>query len=213
MSREIDLDSLKSAWQQTGSDRNYSEGEIFSMLKRKSLNAVKWVYYISLAEITLAVLVYIYFFARIGISDYHQELVKEYGSVAYIFEILNFIVYAGTAWFIYRFFRGYRRIKVQSSVRELSNDIVQFRKVVRNFIQFNLVMFLLTSLIVINATLNNSLELKIEDMTLGRQIMVYGISLVPLALLGGLVWLYYYLVYGTFQRRLKRNLMALDEMD
>ena len=213
MNREFDLDSLKSAWQETSNEKNYSSGEIFSMLKRKSISAVKWVFIISLIEIVFAVGLYIYFFATVNISEYHQTLLRDYGNLAYVYEALNFIVYGVTFWFIWLFFKSYQKIKVQSSVRDLSQDIINFRKTVQYFIRFNLVMFFIILVMsFVNVWKNNP---NLNDTALDSEmgIIIIALSAVIILSVFGLIWLYYYLVYGTFQRRLKRNLRDLDTMN
>lgn len=212
MSTELDLDKLRGAWQTVLDEKNYSTQEIFLMLKRKSITSVKWVFIISLIEILMAVALYIYIFSQFGISEYHHNLVEDYGKLAYVYEALNFIVYGVNFWFIYMFFQTYQKIHVHSSVKGLSLDIVKFRNTVSNFIKFNLVMLLIVIIIAVVAVWLNNPDLK--DVSLfssyGMGILV-GI-LVMITLIFGIIWLYYYVVYGTFQRRLKRNLKDLDSL-
>ena len=213
MNTEFDLDSIKGAWQAAQDEKNYSSKEIFNMLKRKSVTAVKWVFTISLIEIILAVSFYIYFFTKYSISEFHNDLIRDYGNLAYLYEAFNFIVYGVTFWFIWLFFKSYKKIRVQSSVRELSQDIIDFRKYVQYFIRFNLIMFFIISIFGVFSVWRNNPDLeKIPWNSPTGLGIIAGITFSILFFLG-IVWLYYYLVYGTFQRRLKRNLKNLDSIE
>ncbi|MDO5656603.1 MAG: hypothetical protein Q4G27_10755 [Flavobacteriaceae bacterium] len=211
--KEFDLDSLKSAWQITPEEKIYSAKEIFPMLKRKSMTSVKWVFIISLIEILFAVGLYVYFLATSGINDYHQILIKQYGSMVYLYEALNFIVYGISFWFIYQFFSYYRKISVQSSIRELSVDIINFRKIVDYFIKFNLVMLVIILFFGYISIWQVTPELRNMDWSSPAGLSLIAVSLIIIFVMFALIWLYYYVVYGTFQRRLKRNLKELDRMD
>ena len=213
MSKELDLDSLRDAWQSQMNEKKFSSDEIFAMLKRKSSSSVKWIFMISLTEQILVIVMYIFMFSNFSVSDYHNHLLEQMGYWAIIYEVISFIIYGATFLFIYIFFRSYRRIHVQDSIRELSKDIINFRKVVNYFIYFNLIVVFVVSWIFLIPMISQNPELMGMDWTSATGIgFIVGILLSFAALLGAF-WLYYYLVYGTFQRRLKRNLKELDALD
>ncbi len=213
MNQEFSLDSLKKAWKSQVEEKKYSSDEIFKMLKRKSISSVKWVFIISLIELFLTVIAYIFMFSNFSITDYHEELMKSMGYWGVVYEILSFFVYGVTFLFIYFFFKIYKSIKVQSSIKDLSQDIISFRRLVNYFIYFNLIMIFVLIGIAIVPMLSSNPELADVEWTSSTGIgIIVGMTLTLFVFIG-LSWLYYYIVYGTFQRRLKRNLRELDALD
>lgn len=213
MKQEFSLDSLKEAWKSQESDKRYSSAEIFKMLKRKSISSVKWIFIISILELIFAIVAYIYMFSNISVAEYHQDLLNQLGYWGIIYEVITFIVYGVTFLFIFIFFKSYQGIRVQSSIKELSLDIISFRKVVNYFIYFNIIMLFIILLVLLIPMLSQFPELSNMDWFSSTGLgFIAGIVIFFLSLLG-LLWLYYYLVYGTFQRRLKRNLKELDRLE
>lgn len=210
MSKEFDLDKLKAAWQEKSAEKRYSSQEIFEMLKRKSITSVKWIFFISLFEIVLAVIFYAYFYF---FNSYHLYLVEKFGDLAYVYEVLLLILFVGTFYFIYQFFVKYKKINAVSSVKSLSFDIINFRKVVNHFIYFNLVILVLSITVLVYSEFLHNPDLQNVDFlsSFGLGILV-GVLFVTMMIVA-ILWLYYYLVYGTFTRRLKKNLKELDRLD
>ena len=212
MNQEFSLDSLKKAWKNQEEEKKYTSDEIFKMLKRKSISSVKWVFIISLAELLLTVMLYIFMLGNLSLLEFHRELVLTLGSWAILYEIISFFVYGVTFLFIYLFFRSYREIRVQSSIKDLSQDIISFRKLVNYFIYFNLIMMFILILIAMIPMFSTTPELQnINWLSTTGIGVIFGISIVFLMFLG-LFWLYYYLIYGTFRRRLRRNLKELNKL-
>lgn len=213
MNQEFSLDSLKKAWKSQVEEKKYSSDEIFKMLKRKSISSVKWVFIISLIELMLTVIAYIFMFSNFSITDYHEELMKSMGYWGVVYEILSFFVYGVTFLFIYFFFKSYKSIKVQSSIKDLSQDIISFRRLVNYFIYFNLIMIFVLIGIAIVPMLSSNSELADVEWTSSTGIgIIVGMTLTLFVFIG-LSWLYYYIVYGTFRRRLRRNLKELDRLE
>lgn len=213
MSQEFDLDSLRDVWKSQVNEKKFTSDEIFAMLKRKSSSSVKWIFMISLAELILGIVMYISMFSNFSVNVYHKHLLEQMGYWAIIYEVISFIIYGATFLFIYIFFRSYRRIHVQDSIRELSKDIINFRKVVNYFIYFNLIVVFVLLWIFLIPMISQNPELMDLDWTSATGIgFIVGV-LLSFSLVLAVFWLYYYLVYGTFQRRLKRNLKELDALD
>lgn len=213
MNQEFSLDSLKKAWKSQVEEKKYSSDEIFKMLKRKSISSVKWVFIISLIELMLTVIAYIFMFSNFSITDYHEELMKSMGYWGVVYEILSFFVYGVTFLFIYFFFKSYKSIKVQSSIKDLSQDIISYRRLVNYFIYFNLIMIFVLIGIAIVPMLSSNPELADVEWTSSTGIgIIVGMTLTLFVFIG-LSWLYYYIVYGTFRRRLRRNLKELDRLE
>lgn len=213
MNQEFSLDSLKEAWKNQAEEKKYSSDEIFKMLKRKSTSSVKWVFIISVIELLLTVIAYIIMFTNLSIIDYHEELMESMGYWGIVYEILSFFVYGVTFLFIYLFFKSYRSIRVQSSIKALSLDIISFRRLVNYFIYFNLIMAFILMWLALIPMFSTNPELSNIEWTSSTGIgIIVGITVAFLAFIG-LFWLYYFIVYGTFLRRLRRNLKELDGLE
>lgn len=212
MSEEFNLDSLKEAWK-TLEEKTFSSDEIFAMLKRKSSSSVKWVFIISLLELLSGIVLYILMFSNFSISDYHTSLLENMGYWGIIYEALTFLIYGVTFLFIYLFFNSYKKIRVQSSIKDLSKDIMYFRKIVNYYIYFNIAVLFVLMWVLFIPMINRNPDLAEISWTSSTGIgVIVGLLTVFLFIIG-VYWLYYYVVYGTFLRRLKRNLNELEVLD
>ncbi|MGI9525724.1 MAG: hypothetical protein ACR2MS_01295 [Weeksellaceae bacterium] len=209
MENEFDLKGMREVWQKQATTHQYTQGQIFDMLKRKSLTSVKWIFYISLIEIIIGVLISVYFLYDLGLRNYHIQLQEQYGNGAYLHEASIIIASLVNLYFLFLFFKGYASVNAQSSVKSLTEDIMSFKNTVSKFIYFNLiaVLFILVMTIIM-LIFEDKLSFNTE-----QGWVVLAVLVVFFAFIIGIVYLYYYLLYGTFTRRLKRNLNALSEID
>ncbi len=204
-----ELDQFKSDWKNLKVDKKYSNKEIFSMLKRKSTSAVRWIFLLSVIELVLGVVA----LSFIGFSQYHKDTVKALGDWSIPYEGLMIIAYIITFYFIYKFFIAFKKIKVESSVQALSKQIINFRKTVMQYIYFNLGMGLIITPFAIARTLgmlNPEDQEKLQDPNTFWAFVLMVVLVVIIYFV--FIVLYFYLVYGTFLRRLKNNLIALKEV-
>lgn len=213
MNQEFNLDSFKEAWKSQSSEKTYEYQDIFNMLKRKSITSVKWIFIVSLIEISIAVVMYIYMFSNDEIYRLHLQLLDDIGNFAYVFEVITFIVYGITGYFIYKFYKSYKQIKVQSSVKELSNDIINLRKTVNQFIYFNCIVLFIVCLLLIIPQMQQLAQDEGILWTSSKGLTIIGLTAAIFLVSLGFLWLYYFIVYGTFQRRLKRNLKELNNLE
>ncbi|MXV38709.1 hypothetical protein GO491_08495 [Flavobacteriaceae bacterium Ap0902] len=208
MDDNFDLKALQEVWQKQTQNHQYTEDEIFQMLKRKSITSVKWILYISLIEVLLSVLLLVYLFKDLDLNKYHEELKQTYGDFTYWNEGLMILSMAVNLYFLYQFIIGYRQVNAQSSVKSLTQNILKFKSVVSRFIYFNLVFIIISSII---ASIVVFIEVNTQLNTKEGAIVILVIILILIMMIG-IVWLYYYLLYGTFVRRLKKNLKSLSEI-
>lgn len=211
MSNEFDLDSLKSAWQEQKAERSYSSNDIFQMLKRKSMTSVKWIFTISLIELVLGAILYVVSIVNPELFSAHSEL--DYGDMTYLLVSISVIGYIITVYFVYSFFKSYKAISVQASVKELSLDIINFRKIANRYIYFNLILFIIGGVASLIAVFNMDPEYHKLNLS-GNEFVIFVCAIVLIVLvIFALIWLYYYLVYGIFLRRLKKNLKDLETIE
>ena len=102
-----ELELLKKDWQRKGEKMpRLTYDQIYKMIWKKSSSIVKWIFYISILEFV--------FWTVINIvatdADYFEEVRQ-----LHMYEIdiiLNVISYTILIYFMYRFYRNYRKISV-----------------------------------------------------------------------------------------------------
>ncbi|WP_370895362.1 beta-carotene 15,15'-monooxygenase [Chryseobacterium gossypii] len=218
---EFDLDNLKKAWQDQPVQKKYDSNEILQMLNRKSRNYVKYIFWISVAELLFfSVLGLFYFFRgeesnsfikvleRLG-AQKTPEVESSFDNTYLAIKILSLLV---TAYFVFKFYKNYRKIKIEENLKGLIIRIIKFKKVVNAFILISIVL-LIAFTSVFTAFIFYALNTQnIRPTNSDLAIVIAGI-IVSTILSVLLVWLYYRLVYGIIIRKLDKNLKHLKEID
>ncbi|MHA6727983.1 beta-carotene 15,15'-monooxygenase [Chryseobacterium sp. A301] len=218
---EFDLDSLKEQWQTQPLTQKYGAPEILEMLNKKSRNYVKYIYYISIAEFTLFIAIALYYIlsgddlgdfmktiGKLGIENPDQY--REIFSVLYtVMKVSSLLV---SSLFVVRFYRAYKKIKVEENLKKFILQIVAFRKTVNLFILVNILLIVLFIGMIITFlfALLYQENVQIDSPTL------YGLAtgmIVSTILSVVLIWGYYRLVYGILIGRLGRNLKQLQQIE
>lgn len=218
---EFDLDSLKKQWQTQSTTEKYGAPEILEMLNKKSRNYVKYIYFVSIAEFTLFIAIALYYLlsgddlgdfmktiANLGIE--HPERYREIFSVLYtVIKVSSLLV---SCFFVVRFYRAYKKIKVEENLKKFILQIVSFRKTVNLFILVNIVLIVLFMGMIITFlfALIYQESVHIDSPTL------YGLAtglIVSTILSVIFIWGYYRLVYGILMGRLGRNLKQLQQIE
>ncbi|ALR31118.1 beta-carotene 15,15'-monooxygenase [Chryseobacterium sp. IHB B 17019] len=218
---EFDLDSLKKTWQEQPVQQKYDNNEILQMLNRKSRNYVKYIFWISVAEFVFFSVLGVFYFLQGEESNSFIKVLERLGAQktpevennfdnAYLaIKILSLLV---TAYFVYKFYQNYRKIKIEENLKGLITRIIKFKKTVNAFILISIVLLVaFTSVFtafIFYALNSQNIEPKSADLT----IVIVGI-VVSMVLSILLIWLYYKLVYGIIIRKLDRNLKQLKEID
>jgi hypothetical protein len=218
---EFDLDSLKKTWQEQPVQQKYDNNEILQMLNRKSRNYVKYIFWISVAEFVFFSVLGVFYFLQGEESNSFIKVLERLGAQktpevennfdnAYLaIKILSLLV---TAYFVYKFYQNYRKIKIEENLKGLITRIIKFKKTVNAFILISIVLLVaFTSVFtafIFYALNSQNIEPKSADLT----IVIVGI-IVSMVLSILLIWLYYKLVYGIIIRKLDRNLKQLKEID
>lgn len=195
-----ELKSLKEKWANQTFDKQYSAEELNQLLQKKSKSSIKWIFYLSVAELILYIsfpfLVPNYFES----FDYYKSL------NLYEFSISTTIVgHILLIYFMIRFFKNYRRISVTDSVKEHLSTILNTRKAVNQYIYFNLgILLIFLSVVMYYALLydQNLVALQEEKNSLVMILFVIGLLI---SLIIGVFGLLYYFVYGRFLNPLKKN--------
>lgn len=218
---EFDLDSLKEQWQTQPLTQKYGAPEILEMLNKKSRNYVKYIYYISIAEFTLFIAIALYYLlsgddlgdfmktvGKLGIEN--PDRYREIFSVLYtVIKVSSLLV---SSFFVVRFYKAYKKIKVEENLKKFILQIVAFRKTVNLFILVNILLIVLFIGMIITFlfALLYQESVQIDSPTL------YGLAtgmIVSTILSVVLIWGYYRLVYGILMGRLGRNLKQLQQIE
>ena len=208
-----DLDLLKEDWKkQEKSLPHLSYDEIYKMIWKKSSSIVKWIFVISILEFFLGAALNVF----LADDEYWQQMERynltEFTIVVYI------ISYLITFYFIYRFYRNYQSISTTDNASILMKNILRTRKTVKYYIGFILissgVVFLITMFLMLR---NHAMDADstAADMSFDttQWLIFIGGTLLALAVLLGVIWLIYRVVYGILLRRLYKNYKELKKLE
>ena len=218
---EFDLDNFKKTWQEQDILPKYDSTEIEAMLNKSSKNYVKYLLWISIAEFFVILCMNFYYaflgndrnslmsiLSRLGIKN-TTSLEVNFTHLYFYLKLVSLLM---TAFFVVKFFRNYRKINIESNLKKLILQIINFKKTVNFFILANILLIILFTVVLLVVTLtvlsqqNIHLNSPTLIMFLVGTIVMMGISVV-------LIWVYYRLVYGIILKRLGKNLEELQRID
>lgn len=210
------LELLKKQWQSREQELpKLTYNDIYSMLLKKSSSIVKWIFYISIAEIIF------WTFLALLVPESSTKFTDDIGlhGILFVVNVINYSVFAG---FIFLFYRNYRKISTTDSIKALMENILRVRKTVKYFVVYNVTASVVLILgINIYYYLNQDIvfqymgedfgvtkisQEKFMNMFFTIQIL-FGIVMVILVLL------FYRLVYGILLRRLHKNYKELEKIE
>lgn len=214
-----ELELLKKDWQKKGEDLpKLSFDEIYRMLWKRSSSIVKWIFYISIIELLFWLVMNIFPFVY---KPFDEQFKKTYGSdeetliigIAVVSTIIVLI-------FTYYLFRSYKSISTVDNVKNLMENILRTRKIVRYYVVYNLIIGVLITLYTIYSLCTHD-EKTIKMLGTLREngsefrfwfftgLMV----LVGIAGMVAFIWLFYRLIYGILLKRLQKNYKELKRLE
>lgn len=203
-----DLKQLKEQWAQQNFEKQYSKEELNGFLRKKSTYSIKWIFYLSIAE----------FLVYMGLPLFSPNYIESfaYYKSLQLFGFSIFITITGyilLLYFMWRFFKNYRKISVTSSVKEHLSTILSTRRAVNQYFYANVGLLLIFTLVVfVRAFQMDSSLIGLEQEDISFLIICFVIGIV-VALVLGLYGLLYYFVYGRFLKPLKRNEKELRQLN
>ena len=198
------LDKYKKAWENQPEEANkLSAVEIYKIAQSKSSSIVKWIFIIGLLE--FVVLNALYFL--IDMDQAYAEYEKM-GLENFIF-YSQIIAYIILFYFLWMFYMNYKRISAVDSTKKLMTKIIKTRKTVRNYVLFNLGYMVLIMFTVTIASIN----LKFDALNTKKILLIIVLTIIVTALILGLLWLFYQLLYGILLKKLNRNYKELAKLD
>ena len=137
-----ELELLKKDWQQKKSDYpTYSYDQIYKLLLKKSSSIVKWIFVICMAEFI--------FWGAINffIPESYLDIYEKFNLRTFLsgIQILHYIVLLG---FIYFFYKNYKAISVIETTSLLMKRIIRTRKTVNYYVYYNIILYVVLSVIV-----------------------------------------------------------------
>lgn len=208
-----ELDLLKKDWnRQQGNYPKLTFDQIYKMIWKRSHSIVKWIFYISIIELVAGTILNIIFS-----GDKYWEAIEE-NELEGITVALYIISYAITFYFIYRFYRNYKRISATDDAATLMKNILKTRKIVKFYIGYVIIS---TGIMVVGISTYMILQhtnTDVEDISKYSfeamdWLKFIGISVLVLTVFLGLIWLFYRLLYGILLRRLKKNYVELKKLE
>ena len=210
------LDLLKKQWQSQEQELPHlSYNEIYKILLKKSSSIVKWIFYISIAEILFWTI--LAFFVPESSTRFSDDIGLH--NTMMVANVLNYLIFG---FFIVLFYRNYQKISTTDSIKDLMKNILRTRKTVRYFVIYNVLAFI--ALIVIlniyyylnqdevfrymmeDYGIKNISQEKFMSMFFIIQ-MLFGVVMVALVLL------FYRILYGILLRKLYRNYKELEKIE
>jgi hypothetical protein len=187
------LDKLKNEWnKEHNAYPEFSERDIYVMLHKKSSSIVKWILIISLLEFAFWAI------CAIVSSFLGNEL-------PVFIEVLDYINYAVLIVFISVFYFNYRKISVQNPVKELLQNIINVRRVVKFYVIYNLC--------IISFSLIYALIVSKDDFNLAaNKLEVFAIGIAFIVVVFLLIYFIYRLLYGRLLNKLNQNYIELQKI-
>ena len=214
-----ELDLLKKDWKKNSdSFEQISEKEIYKMIHKKSSSIVKWIFLVSIIELGLGLLSGLV----LSFTKYDEkniELIKHLDVYGY-YIIATVLFYVVVLYFIFKFYTMYRKISVDDNTKKLISSILKTRKVVKQYIAFNLSFFavfiiLLGGYLFYEGYLEGIAKNGIAnpEMPLSIALISFVVLIFATAVFTFVFWLIYKLIYGMLLKRLQNNYIELKKID
>lgn len=202
-----ELDLLKKDWKKREKNLpKLSYEDIYKMILKKSSSSVRWIFYISLLELGLGLLIILF---------YHPNIGKQIQLPGFI-DFFSYISIPVLLYFAYRFFQNYRNISTTSSVKDLLESIMKARRTVRLYIILNLVLGGLASIITfiyVYVDQQGGWNIFVQKAQIKDYLIIFVVAVIAtLIVLAALLGIYL-LLYGFLMRRLKLNYKELKKIE
>jgi hypothetical protein len=217
----FDLDNYKKTWQEQDQKERYNSNEILNMLNKKSINYVKFIFWISLAEFIFFVAMTIYFLISNENDTSILDLLPKFGltknqhleaDIAHLDFIIKLISLLLTGGFVLVFYKNYKKITVESNIKQFIIQIFDFKKTVRYFIFSNIVLLIIFN-VVVSYIIYHNLQLQIEHLE-RKDLWLMAFTILSTAAFSILlVYIYYKIFYGILLNKLNKNLEQIKNIE
>lgn len=217
-----ELDELKALWQSQQNEKLYDSDKIFKMLHRKSINSVQWLFLLTIIELVIGLAITLWSYlsgnhyfskpATVMIKEESIQKLENFSNLGFVFSLILMGI----------IFYYYRKISSDLSVSMLIENIIKFRKtvilclvciVIILMVFLMPVYFELGKNIAIQNMSDRTEEFSPEKIKSLSSIIGWIVAAGSAIIFSILSFVYYFVVYGFFLRRLKKNLNELREID
>src|SRR5690606_5541975 len=202
-----ELDLLKKDWQKREKNLpKLSYDDIYKMMLKRSSSSVRWIFYISLFELGLGILIILF---------YHPGLGKQIQLPEYI-DYFSYVSIPVLLFFVYRFFLNYRGITTTSSVKGLLENIMKARRTVRLYIILNMILGGLASIITfiyVYIDQQGGWDIFVEEAQIKDYLIIFIVAVIATVIVMAVLLGIYLLLYGFLMRRLKKNYKELKRIE
>ena len=214
----MDLDRYKKAWNNQPEETDIvSKVDIYKMAHSKSSSIVKWIFIIGILEFAFWLIL------NIATSNSSYLEIYEKLNLTTFLNITYYIHYVIIFIFLYIFYKNYSSISITDGTKELLENILKVRKTVKIYVYYNLITFVILSVIVNFIIFSDLGKLKeifnIENISIDEGnffIIMLMAQIVFLVIFLILFWLFYQILYGILLKKLNKNykeLVKLDELN
>ena len=212
-----ELELLKKNWQkETIEYPQLTAKEIYPMLLKKSSSLIKWIFYISIAELLFWIILNSVPF----LFDSYRESFENMSMSKSLYYGINIFSYAVICGFIYLLYKSYQSISVVDSAKDLMESILKTRKIIKYYVIYNLVFGGILMIISFIYEIAKNPEVtkqisQLEDSSSVTGFWVGTIAMLVLTILvfGVIIWLFYKLIYGILLKRLNLNYKELKKLE
>ena len=212
-----ELELLKQQWQNREQELpKLSYDDIYKMLLKKSSSIVKWIFYISVAELVFWTVLSLF------VPESSKKFSDDIGLHNALL-VLNIISHLIVITFVFLFYKNYRKISTTDSVKNLMKNILRTRKTVKYFVIYNVGASILMIIgLNIYYYLNQDVifEMMVTDYGISKNIsqekfvrVFFVVQFVFGLIMIGLMLLFYRLLYGTLLLRLNKNYKELKKLE
>ena len=202
-----ELDLLKQDWKKQDANLpNIKAKEIYPLLLKRSSSIVKWIFFISVAELALGVVLNL----LLADHEFWQQVENIHLKNTTI--VMYGLGYAISIFFIILFYKRYKAINVTDSASTLMKNILKTRKVVKYYIIYVLASSGIVSFVVFIFTLLYAEQFSgiRNDINWFKAIAIaFVITLIILII----IWGIYTLIYGLLLRKLKANYKEIKRLE
>ena len=210
-----ELELLKKDWQKDNSKYpKLTYKEIYKMILKKSSSIVKWIFIISLLEFAFWLLI------SFALKDTKMMEDVQALNMNHILIPLTIIIYIVLIYFFYLFYKNYRNISSTDSTKRLMENILKTRRTVKYYVYFNLASLVvgtglgLSYIFKHDENIASQLELASADGGIFKTYAVIIIAtVIMLAVMIGILLLFYRVVYGILLKRLNGNYKELKKLE
>ena len=202
-----ELDLLKQDWKKQDANLpNIKAKEIYPLLLKRSSSIVKWIFFISVAELALGVVLNL----LLADHEFWQQVENIHLKNTTI--VMYGLGYAISIFFIILFYKRYKAINVTDSASTLMKNILKTRKVVKYYIIYVLASSGIVSFVVFIFSLLYAEEFSgiRSNIDWAKAIAIGFVTTIIFLLV---LWGIYTLIYGLLLRKLRANYKEIKRLE